>query len=91
MSIEFTQYLMPDGRQKKIRIDRPQAIETKAREIVARGFRFEAEMLTTGEISLTISDGECDLDIEVIDNGPEIPCAVDRMVERFDASREVSA
>ncbi len=91
MSIEFTQYLMPDGAQKKIHIARPEAIETKAREIMSKGFRFEAEMLTTGEISLTISDGEEDLDIEVVSNGPDVPVAVDRMVERFHTDREVPA
>lgn len=84
-SIQFTQYLMPDGRKAEVTIDRPDDIAVKAREIIARGFRFECEMLSDREsISLTITDpDEGDLDIEVVQNGPEVPLAVDRMVLRF--------
>ena len=83
-SIPFTQYLMPDGK-KAVTIDRPDDIAAKAREIIARGFRFECEMLSDRKsISLTITDpDEGDLDIEVVQNGPDVP-PVDRMVLRFD-------
>lgn len=84
-SIPFTQYLMPDGRIRQIAIDRPKDICDKALDIIKAGYRFEAEMLRTGEISLTIfciADEE-DVDIEVIPNGPEVPLAVDRLITRF--------
>lgn len=85
-SIPFTQYLMPDGKKAEVTIDRPDDIAAKAREIIARGFRFECEMLSDRKsISLTITDpDEGDLDIEVVQNGPDVPLAVDRMVLRFD-------
>lgn len=87
--IHFTQYLMPDGRAQDVRIDRPDHIAEKAQAITAKGFRFECEMLSDYRtISLTIThpkDG--DADIEVVPNGPEVPLAIDRMIERFSASQ----
>ena len=82
MSVKFTQYLMPDGRKVPNSIDRPEVIEKKAESIISRGLSFECEMLTTGQISLTVSDGQQDIDIEVCQNGPEVPISVDRMIER---------
>ena len=80
--IPFTQYVMPDGRKEPVEISRPEAIEVKARQIIASGFRFEVEMLKTGEVSMTITnDKDGDVAIEVVpDNGPGIPEAVDRMI-----------
>lgn len=79
--IPFTQYLMPDGRPRRITIERPAEIEAKASEIIARGWTFEAEMLSDyATVSLTVSDGDCDVAIEVASNGPEIPNAIDRLV-----------
>lgn len=82
--IPFTQYLLPDGRQREVFIDRPEKIEAQAQLIIKRGLRFECEMLTDGEVSLTIHDpkkGE-DIAIEIVPNGTEVPKAVDRLVER---------
>ena len=83
--IEFTQYLLPDGRKKIIHILRPDHIAAYAQHIEADGHRFECEILRTGEVSLTIHhiDDEEDRDIEVVPNGPEIPKAIDRMIERY--------
>ena len=36
-----------------------------------------------GLVSLTISDGEEDVAVELIANGPEVPKAVDRMISEF--------
>lgn len=85
MDIPFTQYLMPNGRQEAVVIDRPAPIAEKAQAIIAKGFRFECEMLSDmRSVSLTITDpDEGDLEIEVVPNGPEVPVAIDRMIERF--------
>lgn len=84
--INFTQYLRPDGRAVPVRIARPVEIAAKAEAIIARGFRFECEQLSSGDVSLTITDpDEGDMDIEVVPNGPEVPAAVDRLIERFEA------
>jgi hypothetical protein len=85
--IKFTQFLMPDGRQSPVTIARPTPIADLADAIAARGFRFECEMLPTREISLTITnDDDGDVAIEVVPNGPEVPQAIDRMIEKFAAT-----
>lgn len=81
-AVPFTQYLRPDGRKVSVSIERPENIATKAQSIIDRGLRFECEQLIDGSISLTISDDNGDIDIEVVPNGPEVPPAVDRLVLR---------
>lgn len=83
--IPFTLYLLPNGRKVEVIIDRPKDIYDKAMDIIKAGYRFEAEVLTCGMVSLTIFHliDEEDKDIEVISNRPEVPTAVDRMITRF--------
>jgi len=82
MSIEFTQYLRPDGRKEKITIDRPEHVELIAREFIKAGGRFEAEVLSTGEVSLTAHYDDEDVAIEICANGPAVEPAVDRLVAK---------
>jgi len=74
---------MPDGRKTPVTIDRPEEISSKAQAIIAAGYRFECEMLTTGEVSFTITDEDADHEIEVCQNGPEVPVKIDAMIVRF--------
>jgi hypothetical protein len=84
-AIQFTQYKRPNGRAVPVWIERPAEIAAKADAIIARGLRFECEHLTTGDVSLTITDpDEGDIDIEVVANGPDVPLAVDRLILRQD-------
>lgn len=85
MPIPFTQYLRPDGRQTAVSIERPDDVETKAQAIIAAGYRFECEHLTTGDCSFTIFDiaREEDVAIEVCANGPPVLDAIDRLVNDF--------
>ena len=83
--IEFTQFLMPDGRQRKVKIDRPEETERLATELHDAGHRFEIEMLTTGAISMTVEiDGENGEEIvrshQICDNGPAVPASIDTMM-----------
>lgn len=84
--IPFTQYLRPGTSFtgcKPVAIDRPDHVADKAKQIIAAGYRFECEILTTGEVSLTITDDEADHAIEVVPNGPGMGEAVDRLVLGF--------
>lgn len=81
--IPFTQYLRPNGRTTDATIDRPKEIYDKAMDIIKAGYRFEAEVLSTGHVSLTIYKNGVDHDIEVVENGPKVPVAVDQMITRF--------
>lgn len=82
--IPFTQYLLPDGRQAPVWIVRTPEVHKKAQEIIDALFQFECEMLTTNECHLTISDDFGDYAHEIVLNGPNVPDAVDRLVNNFD-------
>lgn len=87
MSISFTQFLRPDGRRGAVTIERPPDIEDLAKEIMRAGCRFEIEVLTTSQVSMEIvrdvpdPDIDDSIAIEICDNGPEVPLAVDRLVK----------
>ena len=82
-AIQFTQYMRPLGTPKPVWIDRPIRVADLADAIIARGFKFECEHLTTGEASLTITSKDRDEVIKVVPNGPEVPIVIDRMIEQF--------
>ena len=83
-AIPFTQYMRPDGRAVPVSINVSPDVATKARAIIARGLVFECEVLSTGQVSMTITDPkEGDLDIRVRVNGPGIREAVEDLVLRF--------
>ncbi len=81
--IPFTQYLLPNGRRKKIVISRPEDIHDKAMAIMCGGYCFEIEILPNGLVYMAIADNEGDRDNEIVRNGPEVPTAVDKMITRF--------
>lgn len=82
--IPFTQYMRPDGRPMQTSIVVRRDIYEKAKDIINQGNVFECEVLTTGQISLTITDPEeGDIAIRVVSNGPEVVQAVYSLVEEF--------
>lgn len=85
MEIPFTQYVLPHGRRAEISIDRPDDVGRRAAALIARGYRFECEMLTDMQtVSLTVvdPDDKGDIAIELCKNGPGLlGPAVDRLVE----------
>jgi hypothetical protein len=84
--IPFTQFLRPDGRTRSTEVEVSDDVAAMARAIIARGLRFECEVLTTGHASFTITDPEeGDLDIRVVPNGPGVVEAIEDMVRSFRA------
>jgi hypothetical protein len=83
--IPFTQHLLPHGRTKPTSIAVAADVADKADAILARGLAFECEILSTGEVSLTVTDPEegDDLAIEVLRNGPGVREAVERLIREF--------
>jgi len=86
MDIKFTQYFLPDGRQKEVFIDRPKDVAEKAERIAAAGYKLECEVLMTGHVSLTIFDPNQEIDVanEVCNNGPAVPESIDKMILGFE-------
>lgn len=87
--IDFIQYLRPDGRRAVVSIDRPEPVFIKAQFIRQHGFRFECETLATGQVSLTVSDDDGDYAFEIVENGPGVPEAVDRLILEFDVPKGI--
>lgn len=87
MSIPFTQYLRPDGRQRPVFHQTTLETEAKAKALIGRGAHFDIEELINGTISMTceIEDegGETViLAAETCANGPEVVAATIRLVDR---------
>jgi hypothetical protein len=82
-AIPFTQFLRPDGRTVQVSIERPANILAKAEAILLAGYHFEIEMLATGEIHMTVGEGDEDFDGEICTNDEAVPATVDILVNRF--------
>jgi hypothetical protein len=78
--IPFLQYLRPSGRPNMGFFDRSEQIEQLAQSIIDLGYRFTAEMLTTGEISLAVEGPDGDIACRIAPNGPAVLAAVDDLV-----------
>jgi hypothetical protein len=85
-AIPFTQFLPPDDRERQLSIERPADIMAKAEEILFAGYHFEIEELQTGEIHMTVSEGDEDFDGEICTNDEAIPDTVDILINRFHAN-----
>ena len=79
MIVEVTQYMRPNGRKQIMRIEIQDSFGAPYSAIRMRGWRLAAEVLAhTGEVSITVEDGEQDFACEIVPNGPEVPRAIER-------------
>jgi acyl-CoA thioesterase FadM len=86
MKIQFTQYLMPDGRQREVFFESKKEHDDKVTALTEAGVSFEVEMLSTGEVSLTVEYEDLDeenitLAHEICSNGPEVTAAVETLIK----------
>lgn len=83
--IPFTQFMLPDGRQKDTSFpaNDPSTAKMASEILMTKRYRFECEILTTGAVSVTCADRqeEEDIAIEICRNGPEVVKAVSKMVK----------
>lgn len=80
----FTQFLKPDGARTAVQTFVDDSLKTKVKNIRKSGFEFHIEILTTGQVSGTISDNDGDYAFFVCDNGPEVPMNIEKMINNFD-------
>ena len=78
------QYMMPDGRVVQTCTDLGIEVQSLYIEMVKAGCRFEAEVLRTNEVSITISDPlvGIDLDCSITPNGPQVQVGMVEMLKR---------
>lgn len=85
--IPFTQFLRPDGERLDVWINRSNEVTAKAKLIVEALFNFEAEVLSNGDVSLTVSDAFGDYAFQIVPNRKAVPEAVDRLILEFDIEK----
>lgn len=94
--IVFTQYLRPNGRTRTIWIERSPEVVAMAKTLTEAGYRFEAEELTTGHVSLTVErptdpDDEGPIAHELGMNGPGVPAMVDTLIrDAFEKTQKLN-
>lgn len=89
--IPFTQYLMPRGERVAVSIEMPDEVADIADKIIARGFRFECEMLSDySTVSFTITDEHADHAIRVVKNSPAVPPAIEEMIRDFAKAQRIA-
>ncbi len=81
--IPATQYLLPDGRQRKMTTSAPARYAPNYQRMKDAGLTFGVEILRTQQVSLTIEDlkREVDVEIRIVSNGAEVPLAVIELLE----------
>jgi len=86
--VEVIQFLRPDGRKRLCSVTLDHDLHAEYTAMQIQGWRFEAEVLTTGEVSLTITSEDQDEAISTVPNGPAVPEALARMLAYEFGSRE---
>jgi len=80
IQVKITQFKPPDGRQ----VDQYSWVSVELgpayHAMRDSGCELHSEILSTEEVSVSISDGDHDLDIEVVANGPEVQQAICRLL-----------
>lgn len=83
--IPFTQFLLPDGRQRPTSIAVDDETFSQYEKVAAAGLRMTVELLSNGMVSQCIEDPELgDFDCVVSSNGPDVPGKLKEMLMRFD-------
>ena len=94
-SIPFTEFVLPNGRKRAIKMPCSEEIATMGKALIDNGFWFECETLSQGHISLTVcglfrngegDDEPCDYDIEIAHSMPTRGDALETLVRRFYAT-----
>ncbi len=81
-TVEFTQFMRPDGREKTVNTTLPVSAKEAYQEMLVADCRLEIEVLQNGAVSATISNGDEDIDCILRANGPGLQKAIANMIER---------
>jgi hypothetical protein len=89
MHITVTQYLRPHGKQVQANAPISDDYQEQYETMQKCGARLTAEVLTTGEVSITIEDPltKNDFDNEICANNPEVTKAMEALLGRFDETK----
>ena len=91
--IPFTQYILPNGKRKQIVFNtKDETVKNKSDDLIKKDYRFEIEILRTGQISATIHNikSGCDVAICVVSNDMGLTASINKMILEFDPSKDDS-
>jgi len=92
--IPFTRYTLPNGKTSNYMFQTTRSdVYDKAKSILSTGtYKFEIEILTTGEVSATIHNKETEVDVAIAVelNVPELAEAIEQMIINFDVDKDDS-
>lgn len=80
----LTQFMRPSGMSTPVATDLPVEVEQLYRQMIEAGCRLECEVLTTGEVSVTVSNvsAEVDIDFSVTKNDRSVHSGIVAMLRR---------
>ena len=79
-TIPFTQYMLPNGARRSATFECNEETYAQSKRLLEDGYYFDAEILSTGMVSLTCEEEDRLVNIEVVANGPDVVQAVERLV-----------
>ena len=84
-TIEFTQYILPNGRKKQLFIHATKEYVEKSKAIIEDGNRFEIEVLRNGTVSMTIFNMELeeDINIELCFNETDFQTHLHKLIDSY--------
>ena len=80
IGVDVTQFLRPAGRERSIHTLLNKEVMDLYCQMKKAGCCFESEVLSSGEVSVSISNGEEDLAIEIVENGPDVQLAMEDLL-----------
>lgn len=83
MLIDAVQFIRPNGAQRWGQIEIDDKLENKVKICRDNNVRVEMEVLTTGEVSVTLSHPEGDIFIRIVENGPKVKDAIEDMYKEI--------
>jgi hypothetical protein len=84
--IPFTQYILPNGRQKQIEFTTDdEDVFSKSLQLLGAGYSFSVEVLTTGQVSACIVDDQEEEDavVKICNNSEELTHNINAMILAF--------
>lgn len=89
-SVEFTQYLRPDGRKRIVSVDLADEYSSKAKILKEKGCQFEIEELMNGMIHMDCIYDDEPLSNKLCQNGPDVVNKVEELiVDSFQALKKM--
>jgi hypothetical protein len=80
MTVEVVQYLRPHGQRNVQTTEIGDSFAAPYNAITMRGWRLAAEVLITGEVSITVEDDEEDFAHRIAENGPAVQRAIEECI-----------